>query len=177
MKAKSVVPNIFTLSNLGFGIIAIMMTLNASNSSMDTYKVSCIFILAASLVDRYDGKVARYLNVSSEIGKELDSLADLVSFGVAPAILVFSLYNFSDFGIIGYLVVLIFPIAGAYRLARYNCASFDGNYMGIPITLAGVFLALYCLIAINHISDPILPIIFIFILSFLMVSKIKIKKM
>lgn len=176
MKAKSVVPNIFTLSNLGFGIISIMMTLNASSSNIGSYRIACIFILAAGFIDRYDGKVARFLNVSSELGKELDSLADLVSFGVAPAILVFSLYSLSDFGAIGYLVVLIFPIAGAYRLARYNCSSFDGNYMGVPITVAGAFMAFYCLLAVNRISDPILPIIFIFILSFLMVSKVKFKK-
>ncbi len=176
MKAKSAVPNIFTFSNLGFGIMAIMMTLNASSTDISNYRYACVFILAAGLVDRYDGKVARFLNVSSELGKELDSLADLVSFGVAPSIIVFSLYNLSDYGIIGYLLALIFPIAGAYRLARYNCSTFDGNYMGVPITIAGTFMAFYCLLTINRNPDPILPIIFIFILSFLMVSRVKLKK-
>ena len=92
-KAKNAVPNIFTFSNLGFGIMAIMMTLNASMDNPINYRLACIFILAAGFVDRYDGKIARYLNVSSELGKELDSLADLVSFGVAPSIIVFSLSN------------------------------------------------------------------------------------
>lgn len=176
MKAKSAVPNIFTFSNLGFGVLALMMTLNSSFDSLVHYRLACIFILAAAFVDRYDGKVARYLNVSSELGKELDSLADLVSFGVAPSILVFSMYNLSSFGIMGYLVVLVFPLAGAYRLARYNCSTFDGNYMGVPITIAGSFMALYCLLTLSRYSDPILPILFIFILSYLMVSKVKLKK-
>ena len=175
MKAKSAVPNIFTFSNLGFGIMAIMMTLNTATLNAN-YKLACIFILAAGFVDRYDGKIARLLNVSSELGKELDSLADLVSFGVAPSILVFSMYDLSSYGIVGYLMVLVFPIAGAYRLARYNCSSFDGNYMGVPITIAGTFMALYCLLTINHTSDPIVPILFIFILSYFMVSKFKFKK-
>ncbi|MBC8062031.1 MAG: CDP-diacylglycerol--serine O-phosphatidyltransferase [Clostridiaceae bacterium] len=176
MKAKSAVPNIFTFSNLGFGIMAIMMTLNASLDNPINYRLACIFVLAAGFADRYDGRIARYLNVSSELGKELDSLADLVSFGVAPSIIVFSMYNLANFGIMGYLVVLVFPIAGAYRLARYNCSSFDGNFVGVPITIAGTFMALYCLLTVNHFSNPILPILFIFILSYLMVGKFKFKK-
>jgi len=175
-KAKNAVPNIFTFSNLGFGILAIMMTLNASMDNPINYRLACIFILAAGFADRYDGRVARYLNVSSELGKELDSLADLVSFGVAPSIVVFSMYNLSNFGIMGYLVVLIFPIAGAYRLARYNCSTFDGNYVGVPITIAGTFMALYCLLTANRFGNPIVPILFIFILSYLMVGKVKFKK-
>ena len=175
-KAKNAVPNIFTFANLGFGIMAIMMTLNASMDNPINYRLACIFVLAAGFADRYDGRIARYLNVSSELGKELDSLADLVSFGVAPSIIVFSLYNLSNFGFIGYLLVLIFPIAGAYRLARYNCSTFDGNYVGVPITIAGTFMALYCLLTVSHYANPILPILFIFILSYLMVGKLKFKK-
>jgi len=175
-RAKNAVPNIFTFSNLGFGIMAIMMTLNASLDNPISYRLACIFVLAAGFADRYDGRVARFLKVSSELGKELDSLADLVSFGVAPSIIVFSMYNLASFGVIGYLVVLIFPIAGAYRLARYNCSTFDGNYVGVPITIAGTFMALYCLITINRFTNPIVPILFIFILSYLMVGKIKFKK-
>lgn len=174
--AKSTVPNMFTLGNLACGIMSIMMTFRASIDNPVNYKWACLFILLAAIMDRYDGRVARFLNVSSELGKELDSLADLVSFGVAPSILVFNLYNFSNFGIIGYLLVLIFPISGAYRLARYNCSSFNGIFMGIPITAAGSFMAFYSFITLKHASNPSLAIILLLACSYLMVSKLRFKK-
>lgn len=167
---KNAVPNIFTLSNLAFGVLSLIMTFQGD------YKMASLFILIAGLIDRYDGRVARFLDVSSEIGKELDSLADLVSFGVAPSILVFNLYNFSELGFLGYLLLLIFPLSGAYRLARYNITSFDGLFTGVPITAAGSFLALYSLLTMNKVSKPILPIILVVMFSYLMISKLRFKK-
>ncbi|HEY8804730.1 MAG TPA: CDP-diacylglycerol--serine O-phosphatidyltransferase, partial [Clostridium sp.] len=140
------------------------------------YKLSVIFILLAGLMDRYDGQVARFLQVSSDLGKELDSLADLVSFGVAPSVLIFNLYNFISLSYLGYVCFLIFPVAGAYRLARYNNSTFDNVYTGIPITLAGMLVAIYALVTLNSPHNFPLTIIIMFILSYLMVSKFKIKK-
>jgi CDP-diacylglycerol--serine O-phosphatidyltransferase len=175
--AKSAIPNIFTFSNLACGVLSLMMTIQ------NEYKWACIFILLAAFIDRYDGRVARFLNVSSDLGKELDSLADLVSFGVAPSILVCYIYNFTSLGIIGYLLVTIFPISGAYRLARYNATTFDGVFMGIPIPVAGAFLALYSLIYLSYKPDSAsfnssswLVLILLLLLSFLMISKLKFKK-
>ena len=167
---KSYLPNIITLGNLVFGLLSLIMTFEAK------YKFSIIFILLAGLMDRYDGKVARFLQVSSSFGKELDSLADLISFGVAPSLLMFNLYNFISLGYLGYLCFLIFPLAGAFRLARYNCSKFDNVYTGIPITLAGMLVALYALITLNSPPNFPLTIIIILILSYLMVSKFKLKK-
>ncbi|MBE6066390.1 MAG: CDP-diacylglycerol--serine O-phosphatidyltransferase [Clostridium lundense] len=167
---KNAVPNIFTLSNLAFGVLSLIMTFQGD------YKMASLFILIAGLIDRYDGRVARFLDVSSEIGKELDSLADLVSFGVAPSILVFNLYSFSELGLLGYLLLLIFPMSGAYRLARYNITSFDGLFTGVPITAAGSFLALYSLLTIDRVAQPILPIILVVMFSYLMISKLRFKK-
>ncbi|WP_097026546.1 CDP-diacylglycerol--serine O-phosphatidyltransferase [Clostridium peptidivorans] len=167
---KNAVPNIFTLSNLAFGVLSLIMTFQGD------YKMASLFILIAGLIDRYDGRVARFLDVSSEIGKELDSLADLVSFGVAPSILVFNLYNFSELGFLGYLLLLIFPLSGAYRLARYNITSFDGLFTGVPITAAGSFLALYSLLTMDKVSKSILPIILVVMFSYLMISKLRFKK-
>lgn len=82
---KSCIPNLFTFINLSCGIFSLL------NIFHTNYTISGIFILIAGLVDRYDGRVARYLNVSSDLGKELDSLADLVSFGVAPSFLIYTL--------------------------------------------------------------------------------------
>ena len=117
--ARSSVPNVFTFANLSCGIMSLMMCFQ------ENYLWASIFILLACLADRYDGRVARFLKVSSELGKQLDSLADLVSFGVAPSVLIFNIYNFSTFGLLGYVLVLLLPICGAYRLARYNITDFD----------------------------------------------------
>ena len=170
---KSAIPNAFTLGNLAFGVLSLLATFH------EDYRLAAIFVILAAIADRYDGRVARLLNVDSEIGKELDSLADLVSFGVAPSILVYKLYGFMNFGILGYFLVLIFPICGAYRLARYNISSFDGTFTGVPITIAGTFMALFCLIQVTLFGkfiNPTIPVILLIVLSYLMVSKFKLKK-
>lgn len=170
---KSCIPNIFTFINLSCGILSILCILQKQ------YICSCIFILVAGLVDRYDGRVARFLQVSSELGKELDSLSDLISFGVAPSILMYSLFELQKLGpkgLLGLILLLVFPICGAFRLARYNVSTFDGCFTGVPITIVGCFLALFGLIS-SYVSTPtILAIIFMVLGSYLMVSKIKLKK-
>lgn len=167
---KSSIPNILTFGNLIFGLLSLLTTFQAD------YKLSVIFIFLAGLMDRYDGQVARFLKVSSSLGKELDSLADLVSFGVAPSVLIFYLYNLISLSYLGYVCFLVFPVAGAYRLARYNNSEFDNVYTGIPITLAGMLLALYALTTLNSRHNFPLTIVIIFILSYLMVSRFQIKK-
>ena len=167
---KCSIPNILTFGNLIFGLLSLVMTFQAN------YKLSVIFILLAALMDRYDGQVARFLQVSSELGKELDSLADLVSFGVAPSMLIFNLYDFISLGYLAYVCFLVFPVAGAYRLARYNSSKFDNVYTGIPITMAGMLVALYALLTLNSPHNFPLTIIIMFSLSYLMISKFQIKK-
>lgn len=177
--AKNAVPNIFTFSNLAFGILSLLMTFQASFEPIkhSNYTWACIFIMLAAVVDRYDGRIARFLNVSSDLGKELDSLADLVSFGVAPSILLFSLYDFKNLGPVGYLLALVLPIAGAYRLARYNTTTFNNVFTGVPITVAGLFIAAFALVTIKHTENMLLlSILLILLLSYLMVSRLKIKK-
>lgn len=171
---KSCIPNIFTFINLSCGVLSLLSVFD------ERYLQAAIFIILAALVDRYDGRVARYLNVSSELGKELDSLADLVSFGVAPSILIFVLFDFSQLGpkgILGYAILLAFPICGAFRLARYNVSTFDGNFRGIPITIAGCFMAVYAIISLYVKLPVLLTVILMIIGSYLMVSNIKLKKL
>lgn len=171
---KSCIPNIFTFINLSCGVLSLLSIFEGK------YVQAAILVLVAGLVDRYDGRVARYLNVSSELGKELDSLADLVSFGVAPSILIYSLFGLKDFGpfgIIGYAILLAFPICGAFRLARYNASTFDGVFTGVPITIVGCFMALFAIIS-NYINiNPFIPVILMIIGSYLMVSNLKLKKL
>ena len=176
---KSCIPNVFTFINLSCGILSILSVIN------ENYTVASIFILLAGLVDRYDGRVARFLNVSSDLGKELDSLADLVSFGVAPSILIYMLFDLKEPGflsVIGFIILLAFPICGAYRLARFNTAQFDGVFTGIPITIVGCFMAFFALLLqlfnVNLDSNLLIYITIILMIvgSYLMVSTIRLKK-
>ena len=170
---KSCIPNIFTFINLSCGVLSILSVLNSN------YFLAAVYILIAGLVDRYDGRVARFLGVSSDLGKELDSLADLVSFGVAPSILTYMIFDFQSLGpdgILGLMLLLLFPICGAYRLARYNTAEFDGCFTGVPITVVGCFMALYNLITFNRTISFYIPVLLMLIGSYLMVSKLRLKK-
>lgn len=170
MKVKSHIPNIFTLLNLTLGILAIFSIINES------YTVSALLILLAALTDRFDGQLARRLDAESELGKELDSLCDLISFGVAPAVLIWS-FQLVDFGIIGIIIVVIFAISGAYRLARYNVMEFDGVYIGIPITMCGGIVALITLYSISYEANIYFVGLLMLFLSYSMVSKrIKLRK-
>lgn len=170
---KSCIPNIFTFINLGCGVLSLLYTTKGN------FIVASIFILIAGLVDRYDGRVARFLQVSSELGKELDSLADLVSFGVAPSLLLYLMFDFNSFGpygILGIALLVTLPICGAFRLARFNTSSFDGVFTGVPITIVGCFLALFALIT-EWVAIPMfIAVIFVILGSYLMVSKLHLKK-
>ena len=170
---KSCIPNVFTFINLSCGVISILSVMD------EKYAMAGVFILLAGLVDRYDGRIARFLNVSSDLGKELDSLADLVSFGVAPSILVYILFNLESFGpngLLGYASLLLFPICGAYRLARFNTAEFDGSFTGVPITIVGCFMAVFSLLSLKVATSIYVAVFLMIIGSYLMVSKIKLKK-
>lgn len=164
------VPCFLTMSNLFIGILALLVSFDGR------YQYAALLIILAALLDRADGKVARHLNVASDFGKELDSLSDLVSFGVAPAVLVWAL-SLNQYGKLGYLLAAAFPISGAYRLARFNVTEFVGVFQGIPITMAGGLLSLAVLANYRmEFNTWIYPII-ILVLSFLMISKIRFSKM
>ena len=168
--AKQTVPTIFTLGNLICGILSLTMTFQGN------FRLACILIFIAGIFDRYDGKIAQYLQATSDLGKELSTLANLVSFGVAPSILVFNAFNFHNLGIIGYVLVLTFPLCGAYRLARSNCSTLTDIFIGVPITIAGLFLSIYVLIGFSLNFNPAIAIVLDIVFSYLMVSKFKIKK-
>jgi len=159
-----------TLGNLICGVLSVQLTIN------NDFTTAGILILLGGILDRYDGTVARFLNTHSDLGKELDSLADLVSFGVAPSLLAFSLYNFNSLGLLGYVLLAIFPVAGAYRLARYNCTEFNNVFTGIPITIAGSLLAVLEIFSTVRSIPTLIPMVLVIILSYLMISHFQIKK-
>ena len=110
---KSLIPNMLTSSNLVFGMCSIISTFNGN------LFMASIFILTALVADGLDGRAARFFGVSSELGKEMDSLCDLVSFGAAPALLAYSLC-LKDYGYFGWVTAIFFALCGAWRLARFN---------------------------------------------------------
>ena len=170
MRVKAHIPNMFTFLNLTLGILAIICIFN------EAYTASALLILLAAFMDRFDGKLARKFDVVSEFGKELDSLCDLISFGVAPAILIWS-FQLASFGIAGLAIIVLFALCGASRLAKFNITEFDGVYMGIPITMCGGIVALMTLYATKYNTNVYIISIIMLFLSYSMISKrIKLKK-
>ncbi|WP_174731680.1 CDP-diacylglycerol--serine O-phosphatidyltransferase [Mesobacillus harenae] len=167
MLVRKSIPNLFTLSNLLFGFLSILF------AAKGDFRNASILILIGMMLDSMDGRVARMLNAESELGKELDSLADVVTFGVAPAMLVYYI-TFSQYGMIGMVVAGLFPLFGAFRLARFNVNARKSNYYftGVPITAAGGLLTLVTMLH-RWIPEVLISVSFM-ALCFLMVSKLKI---
>jgi CDP-diacylglycerol---serine O-phosphatidyltransferase len=161
------IPNIFTLLNLFFGCIAIVFALQldsfviyvegrASSFNMpEKLALASYFIFAAAVVDFLDGFVARLLNATSEMGKQLDSLSDVVSFGVAPSVIMYQLLRISfikeengiETQLLWLLPAFVLACAGAYRLARFNIDTEQSyGFKGVPIPAAGLLIASFPLI-------------------------------
>ncbi|SMB94603.1 CDP-diacylglycerol--serine O-phosphatidyltransferase [Desulfonispora thiosulfatigenes DSM 11270] len=169
MGTKIIIPNMVTLSNLLLGIISLNYTMN------EQYTVAAISILLAMMMDGMDGKIARKLDVASNFGKQLDSLCDLVSFGVAPALLVYG-SSLQAIGPSGLIIALIFALCGAIRLARFNVLDINDHFIGVPITFAGSLLALAVLIASRLPLSVLFFSVFTLLLAYLMVSNLKVPK-
>jgi CDP-diacylglycerol--serine O-phosphatidyltransferase len=136
---RPIFPNIFTTGNLFCGFLAII-----SVSEGDPTQAAW-FIILAGFLDALDGKVARFSGATSAFGKELDSLADIISFGVAPAFLVYS-FKLNALGKWGWIIGMVYLSAAAFRLARYNLLAQTEekkNFMGLPVPPAGLTLATY----------------------------------
>lgn len=162
------IPNLFTLLNLFLGCIAIVFALQTENffitvdgegiSSFnipEKLSIASYFIFAAAAVDFLDGFVARLLKATSEMGKQLDSLSDVVSFGAAPAVIMYQLLRISfikeenglDVSLLWLFPAFILACAGAYRLARFNIDTEQSyGFKGVPIPAAGLLIASFPLI-------------------------------
>lgn len=160
------IPSTFTIGNLLLGILSIIWTFHHN------YHLAAFMIIIAMLLDGLDGYVARALNAQSEFGKQLDSLSDMISFGVAPAFIMYAVTVITINPIWICMVITVFPICGALRLARFNVNSgVPGYFIGLPIPAAG---GIACTLALFHESiSAIYIIISMIILSCLMVSTIK----
>jgi len=168
----SVIPNLFTAINMFCGFLSIL------SASEENYNYAAWLIFIAAIFDALDGMVARLTNSSSELGVELDSLSDIVSFGAAPSFLLYKTFFYS-MGTWGIIISALPLIAGGFRLARFNIqlVGFSKSFfLGLPIPSSALTIASFILAFFNDgfskpISDFITPMILV--LSFLMVSNIR----
>lgn len=160
---RKILPSVLTLLNLALGMAALLV------SAEGRFGTASMLVIGGVAADGLDGRLARALKAESPFGRELDSLVDMVTFGAAPSIVIY-LSVLRPFGPVGAGAALLFAVAGALRLARYNTQGGAANYfIGLPITAAGGILAVLSL------SRGSLPgqwtLILTLLLSFLMVSR------
>jgi CDP-diacylglycerol--serine O-phosphatidyltransferase len=166
-------PSLFSLLNAFFGFLGIIETMKGK------YETSAILILLSWLMDIMDGLIARTLKATSQLGIQLDSLSDSVSFGIAPSLLIYSFYlrNVPQ----GWIIPFLYSAAGILRLARYNVIAINESerhsyFVGLPIPASAILISGIVLLFRNRFSGPlfygVLSIVLL-ILSFLMISKIK----
>jgi CDP-diacylglycerol--serine O-phosphatidyltransferase len=198
------IPNLFTLLNLFFGVLAIISALQTNTIIMyidqdystsfnipEKLSLAGIFIIVAAAIDFFDGFLSRLLGASSEMGKQLDSLCDVVSFGVAPSVIIYQLLKLSfareenglEISMIWLLPAIILACAAAYRLAKFNLATNQQySFKGVPVPATGIFVAsLPLILHFNEIAGINLIIInkwflyaTVIILSYLMISNLNI---
>ena len=184
-------PNLMTAGNLFCGFAAVLRIIDGSllvaagQSAGPLYHEAIAFILGACVFDLLDGRLARLGGHESAFGREFDSLADIVSFGIAPALLVYQIV-LRDFHRTGWLIAFFFLLCGGLRLARFNCTSQiagdkpDKDFQGFPIPAAAGLIASLTLLMLWLQADEraigpwkfALPVLLLF-LSFMMFSKVK----
>jgi len=159
--------------------ISVVLLLQADHAHKSI--IAAALICLGAIVDFFDGFLARKLNAMSDLGKQLDSFADIITFGIAPILLV----NYITSPISPNPMVvgsLAFMLAGAYRLARFNMADFSKHFLGLPIPVAGVSLAVYTLLyplwsaILPQIVGTAATSIFMLTLAIMMISKKKVKR-
>lgn len=166
-------PSLFTILNLFCGFLSVI------NSAGGVLNQACLFIIYAALFDAFDGVVARFTGTSSKFGVELDSLADVVSFGFAPSMILFKFY-YAHLDGIGIALASLPMIFGALRLARFNAqlVGFDKNFFsGVPVPISAITISSFFLFYFDTNFSHDLSVVFVYILTFLlpvlMMSKFK----
>jgi len=174
--SRVILPNILTLVGVCIGLTSIKFAFDGK------FELSVIAVIVAGIIDGLDGRIARLIKGTSKVGKELDSLTDVISFGVAPAFIMY-FWSLSEIGRLGWLISLIYVICVALRLARFNInseaeASWKDNFFeGIPSPAGGILVLMPLIYSFSEIQffNPnykiIVPILFISI-SVLLISKI-----
>ena len=175
-KTRHLLPNILTLGGVCLGISSIKFSIDGN------YSLAVTFILLAAILDALDGRVARLIKATSEFGKELDSLTDFVSFGIAPVFLLY-FWELNQYGRLGWAITLIYSICCVVRLARFNLTKIDNQQLwksnffeGIPSPAGGILILMpliYELSEINlNINFKSLTPYFTILIAILLISKI-----
>ena len=175
-RARVLLPNTLTLIGVCIGLSSINFALNQN------FKLAIVAILFAAIIDGLDGRIARLIKGTSKVGKELDSLTDVISFGVAPAFIMY-FWILNSLGKIGWLLSLMHDVCVALRLARFNIntnsdSSWRDNFFeGVPSPAGGILVLMPLIYSLSGFEivnikyQTIVPIFFVTI-SFLLISKI-----
>ena len=175
-KTRVILPNMFTLVGVCIGLSSIKFAFD------EKFTLSVIAIIVAAIIDGLDGRIARLIQGTTKIGKELDSLTDVISFGVAPAFIMY-FWKLNELGRIGWFICLIYVVCVALRLARFNVNSGqepswrDNFFEGVPSPAGGVLVLMPLIYSLSDIQilninyDFFVPILFVAV-SILLISKV-----
>ena len=175
-KTRYILPNILTLVGVCLGISSIKFSLDQN------YSLAITLLLFAAILDGLDGRVARLIDGTSEFGKELDSLTDFVSFGIAPAFILY-FWELNNYGKLGWAITLIYSVCCVLRLARFNLTKIDdqqlwkSNYFeGVPSPAGGILILMPLIFELSSLNFDFeirnLTPYFTILIAFLLVSKI-----
>ncbi len=175
-KSRYILPSVLTLIGVCLGISSIKFAMDGN------FSYAVLFLVVAAILDGLDGRVARIIKGTSDFGKELDSLTDFVSFGIAPAFIIY-FWELNKFGKIGWLIVLFFSVCCVLRLARFNLTKFDKKddwknnfFQGVPSPAGGCLILFPLIFELSNFSNLfnikfITPYFMIFI-SIMLISKV-----
>ena len=175
-KTRVILPNILTLIGVCIGLSSIKFAIDSK------YEIAIIAIIFAALIDGLDGRIARLIKGTSKVGKELDSLTDVISFGVAPAFIMY-FWSLNNLGKFGWLLCLIYVVCVALRLARFNVHSNeetswkDNFFEGVPSPAGGILILMPLIYSLSELKflninyNFIVPVFFILV-SLLLISKV-----
>jgi len=175
-KTRVILPNILTLIGVCIGLSSIKFALDLK------YEIAIIAVIFAAVIDGLDGRIARLIKGTSKVGKELDSLTDVISFGVAPAFIMY-FWSLNNLGKFGWLLCLIYVVCVALRLARFNVHSNeeatwkDNFFEGVPSPAGGILVLMPLIYSLSELKflninyNFVVPVFFILV-SLLLISKV-----
>jgi CDP-diacylglycerol--serine O-phosphatidyltransferase len=171
-KGINILPRLFTTGNIFCGFFAFVAVLNGK------FDTAAWAIVLAIIFDGLDGRIARLTKTVSEFGSQYDSLADIISFGMAPAFLIY-VWKLKPFGQVGWMAAFLFLLCGALRLARFNSMDPEergSHFVGLPIPGAAAVIATIVIFSEDRYFPSVQPVVMVvvaYVLAFLMVSNIK----
>lgn len=175
--------NLFTSASLFCGLYSVMVSAGAEPADSEAFYIAALLIIYAGIFDALDGRVARLTHTESEFGIQMDSLVDVVSFGVAPGVLLYK-WGLEAYGQAGFLVAFLFTLCGVFRLARFNLTAIghapktSSRYtQGLTITAAGGMVAVLVLhhakMRATEVDSNISVLLLTLMLSYLMISTVR----